>query len=219
MSVSSWPLLLIFAIIGPGVLLSYGLVLKGASSQEIDDLFAGISGAARIPFAILPPCCAVAFCYSTYYLLFDIAATDTVVLGVAWESGGEALVCALYFLVIAPSCAWMPLTVKCLRAPAGGVGAVVAVLNVVGVAAIGLMVCALTQTGSAAVGSRYTLHCWATILFAGQTQVREREHLLRCRSRARAYVLADPQEVGLTGGRRPLRRSRTGSCGRGSSSG
>ena len=43
MAVSSWPLLLIFCLVGPGVIVSYILALKGASAAEIDDLFAGIS--------------------------------------------------------------------------------------------------------------------------------------------------------------------------------
>lgn len=43
MAVSSWPLLLIFCLVGPGVIASYILALKGASAAEIDDLSAGIS--------------------------------------------------------------------------------------------------------------------------------------------------------------------------------
>jgi len=166
---SSKPLAAIFAIIGPFVLVSYYLALKDATEKEIDNLFAGITGFFKVPFAVLPPMCAIAYIYSTWFVL-NLPA-DATVLGMAWKGGGETLVCVLYFIVIFLSCFWMPATVRCLRAEKGGVAAVIFILNGVGIAACVLAVCALTTKGTGLPNGGLKLHQGCALLFAAQTQI------------------------------------------------
>ena len=45
----------IFCVGGIGVISSYVWTIGRATAAEIDDLFAGIQGKWRIPFAVLPP--------------------------------------------------------------------------------------------------------------------------------------------------------------------
>lgn len=171
MDISSLPLLLIFVILGPLVLVSYGMSIKGSTAQEKEDLFAGISGAAKIPFGVLPPCCAAAFIYSTWFILGLPA--DASVLGLPWAEGGEALVCVMYAFVVGLSIGWMPATFRCLRSSDGsGVALVVLILNGVGLPACVLAACALTCDGTGVRGTAaFTWHCIAALLFAAQTEI------------------------------------------------
>lgn len=171
--VSSVPLLLIFCLLGMGVLVSYYQALKDCTEHEREALFAGVEGGWRIPFCILPPVCAIAFTYSTIFI--EGLPDDTTVLGMGWRDGGEAVVCSLYTVVIGLSCFWMPLAVKSIREPSNAALAlwVVLVLNGVGLAACGLAACALTTNapGLDTSGVRYKLHVAAAVVFAFQTEI------------------------------------------------
>lgn len=173
MALASVPLLLIFCVLGAGVLFSYYSALKDATEEEQAALFAGVKGALRIPFMVLPPVCAMAFIYSTIFI--EGISDDATVLGMGWHDGGEAVICCLYAVVIGLSCLWLPLTMKSIRDPANSTLTlwVVLVLNGVGLAACGLAAGALTlrAPGLDTSAFGYKLHVAAAVLFAFQTEV------------------------------------------------
>ena len=55
--VSSPTLLVLFCVLGIGVLASYVVAIRGKTRDEIEALFAGATGLAKLPFMIMPALC------------------------------------------------------------------------------------------------------------------------------------------------------------------
>jgi len=159
MNVQQIILLIINVIGGIAVIGSYILGL-GTQSGGANVLWGGVPAGIRPVYTVSMIISAIAYFAFIYFILFRIDTKDTLI----WNRFSYSIFYLIFFLMLAPSALWMPLTNVYVNNQAAGTWiAVRTVLAIVGLASIALVWALLSlqpkYTGfsywSAVVGSAY----------------------------------------------------------------
>jgi hypothetical protein len=128
-------LVLLNALGGAAVLLSY-VYVAFIPAELRDGLWGGLPDGFRTPYTVTMFLAAAGYFPLTYKLLFDSDIDASSWFGIQ----ASFLIPALYFLLLLPSAAWVPLTVEMLKAPSPLTWfAVRSVLILVGIGTVGLL--------------------------------------------------------------------------------
>lgn len=105
---NSLGLLLVILIGSVGVVLSYVTSWKSLRPENRPVLLGESTGCAAVILVISPCIASLAFVYSSIFYLVPALFTpaEATILGVAWGSGGEGLLCLIYGALLTFSAFW-----------------------------------------------------------------------------------------------------------------